>query len=122
MPFGQMSARRHIGAPAEIKKNFAILFSKSQLSCPNMQAGARGRKTSVRPQPFVLDPFREGVMLFVAGALAVLAGLFYAAEHHEIGSFGVTMCQYGSTFCDNPSIVFVGAVLAALWGTFVSMR
>jgi len=64
----------------------------------------------------------EGVMLFVAGALAVLSGLFYAAQHHEIGSFGVTMCQYGSTFCDNPSWVFVGAVLAALWGTFVSIR
>ena len=61
-------------------------------------------------------------MLFVAGALAVLSGLFYAAAHHEIGSFGVTMCQYGSTFCDNPSWVFVGAVLAALWGTFVSIR
>ena len=61
-------------------------------------------------------------MHFVAAALAVLSGLFYAAEHHEIGSFGVTMCQYGSTFCDNPSIMFVGAVLAALWGTFVSIR
>jgi hypothetical protein len=49
MPFGQMSARRHIGAPAEIKKNFAILFSKSQLSCPNMQAGARARTKNQRP-------------------------------------------------------------------------
>jgi hypothetical protein len=64
----------------------------------------------------------EGVMLFVAGALAVLSGLFYAAAHHEIGSLGVTMCQYGGTFCDNPSWVFVGAILAALWGTFVSIR
>ncbi|MGA9091033.1 MAG: hypothetical protein WB420_18220 [Bradyrhizobium sp.] len=61
-------------------------------------------------------------MHFVAAALAVLSGLFYAAEHHEIGSFGVTVCQYGSPFCDNPSLVFVGAVLAALWGTFVSIR
>jgi hypothetical protein len=25
-------------------------------------------------------------------------------------------------FCDNPFIVFVGAILAALWGTFVSIR
>src|SRR5882724_2520115 len=28
-------------------------------------------------------------MYFVAGALAVLSGLFYAANHHEIGSLGV---------------------------------
>lgn len=61
-------------------------------------------------------------MHFVAGALAVLSGLFYAADHHEIGSLGVAMCRYGSTFCDNPSYVFVGGVLAALWGTFVSVR
>lgn len=61
-------------------------------------------------------------MNFVAGALAILSGLFYAAGQREIGSIGVTMCQYGGTFCDNPSYVFVGAVLAALWGTFVAVR
>jgi hypothetical protein len=32
------------------------------------------------------------------------------------------MCQYGGPFCDNPLLVFVGACLAALWGTFVSVR
>lgn len=37
-------------------------------------------------------------MFFVAGVLAVLAGLFYAAGHHEIGSLGVTMCRYGPIF------------------------
>ena len=67
-------------------------------------------------------PFTEGAMHFVAGALAVLSGLFYAADHHEIGSLGDTMCRYGGAFCDNPSYVFVAAVLAALWGTFVSVR
>lgn len=41
-------------------------------------------------------------MFFVAGVLAVLAGLFYAAGQHEIGSLGVTMCRYGRTFCDSP--------------------
>jgi hypothetical protein len=61
-------------------------------------------------------------MYFVAGALAILSGLFYAADHHEIGSLGVSMCQYGSTFCDHPSYVMVGAVLAGLWATFVSIR
>jgi hypothetical protein len=61
-------------------------------------------------------------MHYVAAALAVLSGLFYAADHHEIGSLGVTVCRYGSTFCDHPSYVFVGAILAALWGTFVSVR
>jgi hypothetical protein len=62
------------------------------------------------------------VMNFVAAALLVLSGLFYAADHHEIGTLGDQMCRYGSTFCDNPAYVFVGAILAALWGTFVSMR
>jgi hypothetical protein len=61
-------------------------------------------------------------MFFAAAALAILSGLFYAAGHHEIGSFGVTMCQYGSPFCENPLIVLTGAGLAALWGGFVSVR
>lgn len=61
-------------------------------------------------------------MFFVAGVLAVLAGLFYAASHNEIGSFGVTMCQYGPTFCDHPLYVLAAAGLAAAWGAFVSVR
>jgi hypothetical protein len=61
-------------------------------------------------------------MYFVAAALVVLAGLFHAAGQHEIGSLGPEMCQYGSTFCDNPFYVLAGGVLAALWGTFVSVR
>jgi hypothetical protein len=62
------------------------------------------------------------LMYFVAAVLAVLSGLFYAAGQNEIGSLGVQMCRYGSTFCDHPSYVFVGAILAALWGGFVSIR
>ena len=61
-------------------------------------------------------------MYFVAAVLAVLSGLFYAASHHEIGSLGVTMCQYGSPFCDNPLLVLVAAGLAAYWAVFVSVR
>jgi hypothetical protein len=61
-------------------------------------------------------------MYFVAAVLTVLAGLFYAAGNHEIGSMGVEMCRYGGTFCDNPFYVLVGAILAALWGAFVSIR
>jgi hypothetical protein len=60
-------------------------------------------------------------MYFVAGFLAALAALFYAAGHHELGSLGVAMCRYGSTFCDNPIYVLVGAGLAAIWGAFVSV-
>jgi hypothetical protein len=60
-------------------------------------------------------------MYFVAGLLTVLAGLFYAAGHHEIGSVGVEMCRYGSVFCDSPFYLLVGAILAALWGAFVSV-
>jgi hypothetical protein len=54
--------------------------------------------------------------------LPILSGLFYAASRHEIGSLGVTMCQYGSPFCDNPLLVLVAAGLAACWGAFVSVR
>jgi hypothetical protein len=61
-------------------------------------------------------------MYFVAAALAVLSGLFYAANHHEIGSLGVDMCQYGGTFCDNPVYVLAGSILAGIWGAFVSIR
>jgi hypothetical protein len=62
------------------------------------------------------------LMNFVAAVLLVLSGLFYAADHHEIGALGDQMCRYGSTFCDNPVYVLVGAIIAALWGTFVSIR
>jgi hypothetical protein len=61
-------------------------------------------------------------MFFVAAMLAVLSALFYAAGHHEIGSAGVEMCRYGGMFCDNPAYVLAGAILATLWGAFVSVR
>jgi hypothetical protein len=61
-------------------------------------------------------------MYFVAIALTILSGLFYAAGQHELGSLSADVCRYGSVFCDSPVYVFVGAVLAALWGTFVSVR
>jgi hypothetical protein len=61
-------------------------------------------------------------MFFAAGILAVLAGLFYAAGHRELGSAGVTMCRYGSTFCQNPLYLLVAAGLAAVWRAFVSVR
>ncbi len=61
-------------------------------------------------------------MYVVAAVLAVLSGLFYAAGQHEIGSLGVEMCRYGGTFCDHPIYVLTGAILAALWGAFVSVR
>jgi hypothetical protein len=61
-------------------------------------------------------------MYFVATVLAILSGLFYAASLHPIGSLGITMCQYGTPFCENPILVLVGAALAAAWGGFVSVR
>jgi hypothetical protein len=61
-------------------------------------------------------------MYFVAAALVVLAGLFYAAGHHEMGAFGVEMCRYGSMLCESPFYVLVAAALAAVWGTFVSVE
>jgi hypothetical protein len=61
-------------------------------------------------------------MYFAAAALLVLSGLFYAAGHHELGSYSADVCRYGSTFCENPHYVLVGAGLAAIWATFVSIR
>ena len=61
-------------------------------------------------------------MYFLAAVLVVLSGLFYAAGQNEIGSLGATMCRYGRTFCDNPFYVLVAAILAAVWGAFVSVR
>jgi hypothetical protein len=61
-------------------------------------------------------------MYFAAAVLAILSGLFYAAGNHEIGSIGVEMCRYGRTFCNSPAYILAGAILAALWGAFVSIR
>jgi hypothetical protein len=69
-----------------------------------------------------MSAFGGRLMYFVAAVLTVLSGLFYAAGHHEIGSLGPEMCRYGSTFCENPIYVLVGALLAGLWGAFVSIR
>jgi len=61
-------------------------------------------------------------MYFVAAILVILAGLFYAAGQHEIGTLGLEMCRYGSLFCNNPFYLLVGGALAAVWGAFVSIR
>jgi hypothetical protein len=65
---------------------------------------------------------RRSTMYWVAGILFVLSGLFYAAGNHEIGSLGVEMCRYGSTFCESPHYVLTGAGLAAAWAMFVSIK
>jgi hypothetical protein len=71
-----------------------------------------------------IDQWMAGrsTMWWVAGILVVLAGLFYAAGNHEIGSLGVEMCRYGSTFCESPYYVLTGAGLAAVWAMFVSIK
>ena len=61
-------------------------------------------------------------MYFAAAALLVLSGVFYAAGHHELGSYSSDVCRYGYTFCDNPHYVMVGAGLAAVWAKCVSIR
>jgi len=61
-------------------------------------------------------------MYVVAGILVVLSGLFYAAGHHELGSYSADVCRYGSVFCDSPHYVLVGGGLAAAWGAFVSIK
>ena len=37
-------------------------------------------------------------MNVVAAVLLVLSGLFYAADHNEIGELGTQMCRYGGAF------------------------
>src|SRR5437879_11989700 len=56
---------------------------------------------ALRRQSNASSDCKEASMYFAAAVLAILSGLFYAAGHHEIGSFGVTICRYGSPFCDN---------------------
>jgi hypothetical protein len=99
------------------------------LICPTRQVRELLSFAPVRKQEQAAPGIAKGIgsqgglsMYFVAAMLAVLSGLFYAASQHEIGSFGATMCQYGSSFCDNPLLVLVAAGLAAVWGAFVSIR
>jgi hypothetical protein len=61
-------------------------------------------------------------MYFAAVALTVLSGLLYAAGNHELGSFSSDVCRYGEVFCDSPHYVLVLAILAGVWGKFVSVR
>lgn len=61
-------------------------------------------------------------MYFAAVVLLILSGVFYAAGHRELGAYSADVCRYGGMFCDNPTIVLVGAGLAAVWAKFVSIR
>jgi len=61
-------------------------------------------------------------MYYVAAALVMLSGLFYASGHHELGQFGSDVCRYGGAFCESPVVVFTGGALAAAWGMFVSIK
>jgi hypothetical protein len=73
-------------------------------------------------QPTVAQMARRPSMYFATAVLTILSGLFYTAGRHEIGSISADVCSYGGTFCQNPHYVLVGAIVAGLWGTFVSMR
>jgi hypothetical protein len=50
-------------------------------------------------------------MYYVAGALAIAAGLFSSVGLHGLSSSG-----------DKPLYLLIAAGLAAAWGTFVSVR
>jgi hypothetical protein len=95
-----------------------LVLELRELQAPVLSSALR-RNTLHRLR---LDDAGRRLMYFVAVVLTVLSGLFYAAGHHEIGSFSTDVCRYGSTFCDNPAYILVGAVLAAIWGKFVSVR
>jgi len=61
-------------------------------------------------------------MYFAAAVLTIMSGLFYAAGNHELGAIGSDVCRYGGSFCQSPHYVLVGAIVAGLWGAFVSVR
>ena len=61
-------------------------------------------------------------MFYVAGALAIAAGVFYSAGLHELGQSAADLCLYGSTLCDKPHPLLIAAGLATAWGAFVSVR
>jgi hypothetical protein len=84
------------------------------LICPTGQANFAAANRRLMP--------RRSTMYFVAAVLVVLAGLFYAAGNHEIGSVGVEVCRYGGLFCENPHYVLTAVGIAAVWGTFVSVK
>jgi hypothetical protein len=58
-------------------------------------------------------------MYFVAFILAVAAGAFYFAGAD--GLWADPLCRYGSTFCQHPSWLAVGATLALVWAKVVSV-
>jgi hypothetical protein len=96
--------------------NFMLLLYQS-VGCPGRTA-LHGN--IVRPALEITHGGRP--IYFVAAILVVLSGLFYLAGQHQLGSLSTEVCQYGSTFCDNPVYVLAGAGLAAVWGMFVSVR
>jgi hypothetical protein len=63
----------------------------------------------------------EGIaqVYVVAFILAVASGLFYAAGSD--GLWTSTLCGYGSIFCEHPTWLGAAAILALLWGAFVSI-
>jgi hypothetical protein len=63
-----------------------------------------------------VEEFRVYVFAFI---LAVAAVLFYAAGAD--GLWTDPLCVYGGAFCDHPSWLGAAAVLALLWGLFVSI-
>src|SRR2546423_1992077 len=65
---------------------------------------------------------RRQPMYFAAAVLVVLSGVFYAAGHHELGSYSSDVCRYGGAFCDNPPIGLFFARPAGVWGAFLRIR
>ena len=43
-------------------------------------------------------------------------------RRRKFGFIGSDVCRYGGSFCQNPHYVLVGAIVAGLWGAFVSVR
>jgi hypothetical protein len=57
-------------------------------------------------------------MSYVAGAMAIIAGVFCSAGLLDLGASSAELCQYGT----KPLYLLIAAGFAAAWGTFVSIR
>jgi hypothetical protein len=60
-------------------------------------------------------------MYYVAGALAIAAGVFSSAGLLKLANSGAELC-HSPALCDRPLSLLVAAGLAAAWGAFVSVR
>lgn len=59
-------------------------------------------------------------MLFVAVILALGSASFYYAANTN-SSLANSLCFYGDTFCQHPTLLAAAAIIALLWGALLKV-